>query len=117
MTTLRLPIKDREDICVFTFPAHLDADEEVEKKIRSLVRNAEIAGVEIPVLRVVPLSERGAYSEAIAIALERFAATAGAAWVDDFDRARIAFHVKQSTEAGFRKEARATIRIVQKMLN
>jgi hypothetical protein len=83
MRLLRPPIRDRADVCAYTFPG--DGSVDVDDLARQLAESAREHEYTLffrpglvhtpPVTRVVPLAEQDAYREATAIFVERCAAS------------------------------------------
>lgn len=113
-SNLRLPLKNRRDLMIFSFDeADGPPDTQAEAITRSL--RASNPNPAPPPLRVVPLSDRAAYDEALAAALASRPAHVTAAWVVDPAAAR--FGVRYRLPDGTEREVVQVLRIVQVMTN
>jgi hypothetical protein len=116
MTTIPLPLRGREDICLYHFDEKTDADKGIQRICDKLTKRLPFMDTSPhPVLRVIPLSNRAAYQEALQIAIEAFAKTHTSVWIESVERARFGFTAELHN--GKHVEHRQTIRIVQILLN
>ena len=111
MKPLRLPIRQREDLTIYHFPTDVDADERAAELAARIMKQNPRG---LPV-RVVSLEDRGAYREALDIAMEQARGTALASWVADPERAVFGMRVKHGD--GRVTEHAHQLRIVQVLLN
>lgn len=113
-SNLRLPLKNRRDLMIFSFDeADGPVDAQGERVMRSL--RASNPNPAPPPLRIVPLSDRAAYDEALSAALATRPPNVLAAWVVDPATARFGFRYRLPD--GSEREVVQTIRIVQVMTN
>lgn len=114
MSNLRLPIANRRDLMIFSFDeSELPADAAAEATMRSL--RASNPEPRPPPLRMVPLSDRGAYDEALRLALLKTPPNVIAVWVVDSEAAR--FGVRYKLPDGSEREMINALRIIQVMAN
>lgn len=113
MSTLTLPLRKRRDVELFHFPAEVDADAMAAEIVSRM--KAECACGQCSPRRVVPLTDRAAYIEAVGIFIELMHTHVEGCWIRDQDRAEVAFNVKQAD--GSVAERLMTIRIIQILRN
>jgi len=109
MSNLRLPLRNRHDVMIYTFPIDWDPEKAAEKTVRNL--RASQQG-DAPPLRVVPLTDRAAYDEALALAMEKTSREVGPSWLVDAATARFAVRPKGTTEA-----RELWLRVIQVLVN
>jgi hypothetical protein len=114
MSNLRLPLANRRDLMIFSFDeSDGPVDVQSEKQVRNLLAsNPEPAP---PPLRIVPLSDREAYDEALRLALLRTPPPVIATWIIDASTAR--FGVRYKLPDGSEREIIQSLRIIQVMTN
>ena len=116
MSTLRLPLRGRPDVCIFHFPQHVNPDQAAEKVCSDIRAQAKRDKAPIPALRVIPLTDRSAYAEAIQISIDELAGNTLAVWIADTESARVSYRsIDPKTKV--EREYQQTIRIVQVLLN
>jgi hypothetical protein len=114
VSNLRLPLANRRDLMIFSFDeADGPIDVQGEKQVRNLLASNPCPAP--PPLRVVPLSDREAYDEALRLALLKTPPNVLAVWVIDPTAAR--FGVRYKLPDGTEREIIQALRIIQVMTN
>jgi citrate lyase beta subunit len=111
-SNLRLPIRDRRDLMIYSFPLDV-ADAHAAQVVRSLLASSPGG----PPLRIVPITDRGAYDEALMATLAKAAREPGvvAAWLVNPER--VAFGMRVRKPDGTDEEVVHAIRIIQILTN
>lgn len=109
-------IADRDEFHVLSFPEDADIERAVLQVFRQICARAKLMNREIPMIRVVELTEREMYDEAMSLVMNDMAEHgAVAAWVHDSAKAVVGFRV--TTANGTVKETKHAVRIVERLLN